>query len=308
MKIAIAGGHSKKAPGASGYLDEYKCDRSYVAKLKDALASAGHQVIDCSNEAGDQNSELAEKVRLANASGADLFVDVHLNAGGGTGTEAYTYTETTSALAKEIAKRMSANVASAMGIRDRGAKQASYYVLRKTTMPAVLLEVCFVDSETDRDAWNRTSWDALTKAFMDAIGGETASAPASRPSVPAANKPSSKPASKPAAKPTGNGDPWVGRLQSECNRQGFSHQKVDKIPGKNTLAGCPTLRIGAKGSITRLLQERLNKLGYSCGEADGIFGANTYNAVRAFQRACGFKGSEIDGIVGKNTWRKLLGL
>ena len=300
-KIAIAGGHSKKAPGASKYLDEYECDRAYVAKLKDALASAGHQVIDCSNEEGDQNSELAEKVRLANASGADLFVDVHLNAGGGTGTETYTFTGTSSAMAKEVAKRMSANVAYALGIRDRGAKQASYYVLRKTTMPAVLLEVCFVDSETDRDAWNRTSWDALTKAFVNAIGGKAASAPAS-------GKPASKPASKPAAKPTSNGDPWVGRLQSECNRQGFSDQKVDNIPGKNTLAGCPTLRMGAKGGITRLLQERLNRLGHSCGEADGIFGANTYNAVRAFQRACGFKGGDIDGVVGKKTWRKLLGL
>ena len=296
-KIAIAGGHSKKAPGAVGYLDEYKCDRAYVAKLKEALAAAGYQVVDCSNEAGDQNSELAEKVRLANASGADLFVDVHFNAGKGTGTEAYTYTETASAVAKEIAKRMSANVASAMGIRDRGHKQASYYVLRKTTMPAVLLEVCFVDSETDRDAWNRTSWDALTKAFVDAIGGKAASAPAA-----------GKPASKPAAKPASNGGPWVGRLQAECNRQGFSDQKVDNIPGKNTLAGCPTLRIGAKGGITRLLQERLNKLGYSCGKADGIFGSKTYNAVRSFQRACGFKGGDIDGIVGRNTWRKLLGM
>lgn len=303
-KIAIAGGHSRKAPGAVGYLDEYKCDRAYVAKLKEALAAAGYQVVDCSNEAGDQNSELAEKVRLANASGADLFVDVHLNAGKGTGTEAYTYTETASAAAKEIAKRMSANVASAMGIRDRGHKQATYYVLRKTTMPAVLLEVCFVDSETDRDAWNRTSWDALTKAFVDAIGGKAASAPAPKPAA----KPTSKPATKPAAKPAVAGDPWVGKLQAECNRQGFSNQKVDSIPGKNTLAGCPTLRIGAKGGITLLLQERLNKLGYSCGKPDGIFGAKTYNAVRAFQKACGFKSSEIDGIVGKQTWRELLGL
>lgn len=299
-KIAIAGGHSKKAPGASKYLDEYECDRAYVAKLKDALASAGHQVIDCSNEAGDQNSELAEKVRLANASGADLFVDVHLNAGGGTGTEAYTYTGTSSAMAKEVAKRMSANVAYALGIRDRGAKQASYYVLRKTTMPAVLLEVCFVDSETDRDAWNRTSWDALTKAFVDAIGGKAASAPAS-------GKPASKPASKPAAKPTSNGDPWVGRLQSECNRQGFSDQKVDNIPGKNTLAGCPTLKSGARGNITKLMQQRLITLGYSVGKygADGSFGSGTLSGVKAFQKAMGLT---PDGIVGRNTWRKLLGL
>ena len=171
MKIAIAGGHSRKAPGAKGYLDEYECDRAFVAKLIPALKAAGHTVVDCSNEKGDQDSELAEEVRLANASGADLFLAVHLNAGGGTGTEAYTYTETTSKLAKDVCAKMSANVAAALGISSRGAKTANFYVLRKTTMPAVLLEVCFVDSATDRAAWNRTSWDALTKAVVDAIGG-----------------------------------------------------------------------------------------------------------------------------------------
>lgn len=171
MKIAIAGGHSRKAPGAKGYLDEYECDRAFVAKLIPALKAAGHTVVDCSNEKGDQDSELAEEVRLANASGADMFLAVHLNAGGGTGTEAYTYTETTSKLAKDVCAKMSANVAAALGISNRGAKTANFYVLRKTTMPAVLLEVCFVDSATDRAAWNRTSWDALTKAVVDAIGG-----------------------------------------------------------------------------------------------------------------------------------------
>lgn len=98
---------------------------------------------------------------------------------------------------------------------------------------------------------------------------------------------------------------WVAKLQEECNRQGFSKQIVDGIPGKNTLAGCPTIRQGASGNITKLLQERLHILGYDAGKADGIFGANTKKAVIAFQKA---KGLDPDGVVGKNTWRKLLGL
>lgn len=113
------------------------------------------------------------------------------------------------------------------------------------------------------------------------------------------------PAQEPASKPVTSGNDWVCRLQSECNRQGFSKQVVDGIPGKNTLAGCPTLRQGARGGITKLMQERLNALGFNCGAVDGIFGGNTANAVRAFQRA---KGLDADGIVGKNTWSKLLGL
>lgn len=115
----------------------------------------------------------------------------------------------------------------------------------------------------------------------------------------------SKPAPKPA--PKKRYDSWVAALQKECNRQGFSKQAVDGEPGPNTLRGCPLVRQGARGGITRLLQQRLISLGYPCGRsgADGVFGAGTQNAVIAFQRA---KGLAADGVIGKNTWRKLLGL
>jgi GH24 family phage-related lysozyme (muramidase) len=94
-------------------------------------------------------------------------------------------------------------------------------------------------------------------------------------------------------------DNWVSRLQAECNAQGYSKQTVDGIPGKNTLAGCPLLKYGSRGNITKLLQE---KLGIS---TDGIFGNQTLQAVQNFQKAHGL---QPDGIVGQNTWRKLLGL
>ena len=102
-------------------------------------------------------------------------------------------------------------------------------------------------------------------------------------------------------------DNWVARLQAECNAQGFSKQTVDGIKGPKTLAGCPTLKQGASGNITRLLQEKLIALGYNCGScgADGKFGADTKNAVTAFQKKSGLT---ADGIVGQNTWRKLLGM
>ena len=94
-------------------------------------------------------------------------------------------------------------------------------------------------------------------------------------------------------------------MQEECNKQGFSKQKVDGIPGPNTLAGCPLIRYGASGKITMLLQEKLISLGYSCGpcSADGEFGNATRTAVMKFQRT---KGLVPDGIVGQNTWKALL--
>lgn len=100
---------------------------------------------------------------------------------------------------------------------------------------------------------------------------------------------------------------WVRELQSECNRQGFSNQKVDGDPGDKTLKGCPTLRKGAEGNITKLMQERLISLGYDLGKhgADGDFETDTYNAVVKFQKD---NGLTADGIIGQNTWRKLLNL
>lgn len=113
------------------------------------------------------------------------------------------------------------------------------------------------------------------------------------------------PTPAPTPTPSAQGSASVAELQAECNRQGFSAQKVDGIAGPITLAGCPTVKTGAKGNITKWIQNKLNSLGYNCGAADGIFGQNTKNAVIVFQRA---KGLSTDGIVGPRTWSKLLGL
>lgn len=100
---------------------------------------------------------------------------------------------------------------------------------------------------------------------------------------------------------------WIARLQAACNEQGFSSQKVDGYAGPNTLNGCPTLKIRARGSITKLLQEKLISLGISCGTYgdDGVFGSSTKSAVMRYQES---KGLGVDGIVGRATWTKLLGL
>lgn len=108
-----------------------------------------------------------------------------------------------------------------------------------------------------------------------------------------------------AKKNSNSGDDWIRRLQQECNEQGFSNQLVDGIAGSKTLAGCPTLKKGASGNITKLLQERLVSLGYSTNGVDGIFGSGTANAVKSYQKS---KGLSQDGICGQATWRKLLGL
>ena len=118
--------------------------------------------------------------------------------------------------------------------------------------------------------------------------------------------PVAKPAApKPKAKKiwenyiTGN---WVGRLQAELNKQFRAGLAVDGYFGDKTINALVNISQGARGNLTRILQERLAAKGFSPGSVDGIFGPATDRAVRQFQR---YNKLAVDGIVGKNTWKAL---
>ena len=64
----------------------------------------------------------------------------------------------------------------------------------------------------------------------------------------------------------------------------------------------PMVYWGCTGDAVKALQEKLNAKGFNSGNVDGIFGAKTYAAVTAFQKA---NSLGVDGIVGKLTWAKL---
>lgn len=73
-------------------------------------------------------------------------------------------------------------------------------------------------------------------------------------------------------------------------------------PACGGTAGFPTCRRGNRNTYVLVMQDALNALGYSTKTLDGIFGANSESAVRAFQRA---NSLSADGICGCNTWRRL---
>ena len=62
------------------------------------------------------------------------------------------------------------------------------------------------------------------------------------------------------------------------------------------------LGVGSANNEVKLVQEKLNSLGYNLGTADGIFGTGTETAVKNYQQA---KGLDVDGIVGRLTWDAL---
>lgn len=66
--------------------------------------------------------------------------------------------------------------------------------------------------------------------------------------------------------------------------------------------GFPLIRRGSRGNYVCIAQDDLNTLGYRTGGLDGVFGEQTYNAVKRYQSS---RGLSADGIIGCNTWRTL---
>lgn len=162
MRIVVNAGHTKqgKGTGASKYLNESRETRKIAYELMKLLASTNHQVIPAVYDVSNNN--LKEAVTLSNNKAADLFVSIHLNAGGGEGVEVYTWKGEKVKQAVSICN----NIAK-LGFKNRGVKNGSnLYVIKKTKAPALLVECCFVDSKTDTARYNA---EAIAKAIYNAI-------------------------------------------------------------------------------------------------------------------------------------------
>ena len=293
MKIAVRGGHCPNVTGAKGIIDELTEDRKVKNSVIKYLKQLNHDVLDVTppDNTTSSSADLYYGVNKANNWGANLFISIHFNKAydsynGALGSEVCIYSPF------DTAQRVVNGLAS-LGFKNRGQKiRTSLYELRNTNMKAMIIEVCFVEATSDVSLYNKLGHDLIGKKIAECITNNKVNDPVVEPPV----------ITKPIIN---NTDSWIKRLQQECNNQGFSNQIVDGITGSNTLNGCPTLRKGATGNITKLLQEKLVSLGYNTNGVDGIFGSGTENGVRLYQKS---NGLVADGIVGKNTWRKILNI
>ena len=171
MIIGLDMGHTLQGAdyGAVGILEESECTREIGNEFKKKAEALGHKVIVCSIDGGakDLNDSLSKRVANANRQYLDLFLSIHLNSGGGTGVE--TYCVAKGGKAEQYANKIQ-NAMVKLGYKDRGAKTANFYVLRKTNAPAVLVECGFVDSKEDCNLYNP---DKIAGALVEAIAGET---------------------------------------------------------------------------------------------------------------------------------------
>jgi len=118
----------------------------YLAPIAEVLLTR----TDDSTPGGDPDTELSYRAKMANDFGAALFVSIHCNAAANpaaSGTE--TYHAPGSERGARLAGFIQSRLVAALGLLNRGVKSANYAVLKRTSMPAALVEIAFISNPAE---------------------------------------------------------------------------------------------------------------------------------------------------------------
>ena len=181
MRIAISSGHGKYVSGAVGPSPWGLHEHNEAVRVVDAvtpqLNTGGNSAISYEDTTSrSQQENLNRIVSWHNSQSRDYDVSVHFNSNGTTdsprGCEVYYYSQ------QALAARISAAMASSGGLINRGAKRnTGLYFLNSTSKPAVLLEVCFVNSRADADLYRRNFTPICTAIAQSILGQATPEPP-----------------------------------------------------------------------------------------------------------------------------------
>lgn len=183
-------GHGGSDPGAvANGLAEEDLNLTTALACRDELKRHGVTVVMGREKDVDKTS--SQIVAACNASGADLAVDIHHNAGGGDGAEVYYYSGggTSETLANNVLAQIIKIGQNSRGKKTRLADDGSeyYYFIRETVPPAVIVECAFLDNKTDVKivdtvAEQKAMGVAIAKGILKTLGiaykAPTASKPA----------------------------------------------------------------------------------------------------------------------------------
>ncbi|MGW0432222.1 golvesin C-terminal-like domain-containing protein [Micromonospora sp. NPDC003197] len=161
-RLYLDPGHGGTDPGAIGNgLQEKDLTLAIALQTRDILLANWSGVDIRMSRTTDLTRSLTYRTDDANSWGANLFVSIHINSGGGTGFESYRYPSADSATVN-LHNATHPQVLSAMRtigtITDRGKKTANFHVLRETTMPAILTENMFIDTLADANLLKRADF------------------------------------------------------------------------------------------------------------------------------------------------------
>ncbi|MCL2856296.1 MAG: N-acetylmuramoyl-L-alanine amidase [Oscillospiraceae bacterium] len=270
---------------------------------------------------------LADRATIANNAGADLFVSLHRNSypeqtPTTNGVENYIYLTAPEETAGKAAQLVLEEVVEVGVQANRGVSRGDYYVLRKTQMPAMLLEMGFIINEIDNQLFDEHLQDyakAIVRGIMQYFGL------AIDEDSPGAHHPYKCPPCPSASVMQGQlllgdrfglGVPLTGyydnltrqlaviALQLALNRDTNAQLIADGMLGAKTLEAFGKVYPGSTGNVVLLLQLLLMFNEHSPGRPDGMYGPDTEEAVRKFQQDRGLAAS---GAVDADTLISLVG-
>lgn len=319
FKLALNAGHGLHTAGKRCLksLDpnetrEWYLNDRIADKIEKLLATyEGIEVLRIDDTTGAKDIGLTTRTNNANKWGADFYLAIHHNAGvnGGTGggIQAYVYTKSSQASIdwqKELYNELIA-LTGLKGNRSDGMPKANLHEVRETNMPAVLLELGFMDSSTDvpiilsEDFANKCAQACVNVLVRKANLIKKVTEPKVEP------KPQPKPQNESKTEPSKN--TLVLEWQKAAIADGFKFPKYgadgkwgSECEAVAKKAVCKKHTIGFKyRNLTKIVQKAVGVT------ADGKFGNDTRNAVIAYQKK---NGLTPDGCVGLNTWKKILGI
>ena len=168
-RVSIDAGHGGEEPGAMFNGRREKDDALRLAlAIGQILENNGVDVV--YTRTTDVFDTPLEKAQIANRSGADYFVSIHRNAmpvpGTGSGATVLVYENAgvPAMLAENIQRNLVQTGFNDLGIQER----PGLIVLRRTQMPAVLVEAGFIDNPEDNRFFDE-NFDAIAQAIADGI-------------------------------------------------------------------------------------------------------------------------------------------
>lgn len=171
-KVFLSAGHGGSDPGAvANGLKEKDINLNTMLACNEVLVR--HGVTTVLSRTKDENEPVTQEVSEANASGAELAVSFHANAGGGDGFEAFYWSSSTKG--KKLAQ-LGEKYVKELGQNSRGIKSGNHlYFVKKTTAVAVLFESFFLDNVNDKAigdtvAEQKAFGVAYAKAILEYFG------------------------------------------------------------------------------------------------------------------------------------------
>ncbi len=144
LTIVVDAGHGGKDSGAPGKQSVEKNHTLDIAKrLRDELEKRGATAL--MTRDGDYFVTLQGRCDFANSRQADLFISCHIDSAP-TATATGTTTYYTSAQSQAFAREVQNELAKATGLRSKGIIQRRLWVTRRTFMPSVLTESCYISN------------------------------------------------------------------------------------------------------------------------------------------------------------------